>query len=73
VTATTTTQEYSTRVRQAQEILRVEHRYDNSKGRSGGFFKDIEPGVVGLTPGQHLLVFGWILTFGASSRQRLGT
>ncbi len=73
VTATTTTLEYSTRFRQAQTILRVEYRYDNSKGHGGGFFKDLEPGVVGLTPGPHLLVLGWILTFDASSRQRLGT
>ena len=72
VKAMTTTLEHSIRFRQAQTILRVEHRYDNSKGRGGGFFKDLEPGVVGLTPGQHLLVFGWILTFDASPRQRLG-
>jgi hypothetical protein len=64
---------HSTRFRQAQAIMRLEHRYDNSKGRGGGFFKDLEPGVVGLAPGQHLLIFGWILTFDASSRQRLGT
>jgi hypothetical protein len=72
VKAMTTSLEYSTRFRQAQAILRVEHRYDNSKGPGGGFFKDVEPGVVGLTPGQHLLVFGWILTFDASSRKTLG-
>jgi hypothetical protein len=72
VTAMTTSLEYSTRFRQARAIVRVEHRYDNSKGRRGGFFKDLEPGVVGLTPGQHLLVFGWILTFDASPRRRPG-
>ena len=72
VKAMTTTLEHSIRFRQAQTILRVEHRYDNSKGRGGGFFKDLEPGVVGLTPGQHLLVFGWILTIDASPRQRPG-
>ncbi len=73
VKATTTTLEYSGRFRKSQAILRVEHRYDNSKGSGGGFFKDLEPGLLGLTPGQHLLVFGWILTFDVSSRQRLGT
>jgi hypothetical protein len=32
-------------------ILRIEHRYDHSKGNDDGFFKDVEPGVPGLTPG----------------------
>jgi hypothetical protein len=69
VRALTTTVEYRAAFRQSQAILRIEHRYDESKGDEGGFFKDVQPGVVGLTPGQHLVIFGCILTFDASSRR----
>jgi Putative beta-barrel porin-2, OmpL-like. bbp2 len=68
VRAITTTLEYRARFGQPQAIFRLEHRYDNSNGAGGGFYKDVEPGVLGLTPGQHLLVFGWILTFDKPSR-----
>ena len=68
VTAITSTLEYRTSFRRAQAMLRIEHRYDHSKGNGGGFFTDIGPGLVGLTPGQHLLIFGCILTVDASSR-----
>jgi hypothetical protein len=47
----------------------MEHRYDHSTGSGGGFYKDVQPGVVGLTPGQHLLVFAGILTFDAPFRR----
>jgi Putative beta-barrel porin-2, OmpL-like. bbp2 len=69
VRAVTTTVEYRVPYRQTNAILRLEHRYDNSGGRNGGFFKDGEgrPGVVGLTPTQHLLVLGLILTFDSPS------
>jgi hypothetical protein len=70
ITAITTTLEYRVAHRGAQGILRLEHRYDNSQGVAGGFFNDGEvgPGVVGLTPGQHLLTFGLIVTFDSSAR-----
>jgi hypothetical protein len=69
VRAITSTLEYRARFRQSQGIFRLEHRYDQSTGNEGGFFKDVQPDVVGLTPGQHLLVFACILTFDASLRQ----
>ena len=61
VKANTTTLEYRIPYRQAAAILRLEHRVDDSRGPSGGFFKDA--GVGGLTPTQHLLAIGLILTF----------
>lgn len=65
VKAITTTLEYRVPYRQANAIVRLEHRYDDSRGPQGGFFngREIAPGVVGLTPGQHLLTLGVILTF----------
>ena len=72
VEAWTTTVEYRARFRRAQGILRIEHRYDRSKGNGGGFFKDVEPGVLGLTPGQHLFIAGWIFTFDARPRRSVG-
>lgn len=65
VKAVTTTLELRIPYRQANAIFRLEHRYDDSRGPNGGFFHDgeIAPGVVGLTPGQHLLTLGVILTF----------
>lgn len=66
VRAITSTLEYRAAFRESRAILRMEHRYDESKGHDGGFFTDVQPGVVGLTPGQHLIVFGCILTFDAS-------
>lgn len=41
-------------------VLRVEHRFDDSTGVGGGFFKngELRPGVAGLAPGQHLLLLG---------------
>lgn len=67
VKAITTTLELRIPYRQANAILRLEHRYDDSRGPEGGFFHDgvIVPGVVGLRPGQHLLTLGVILTFDA--------
>ncbi len=57
IKAITSTLEYRVPYRKAAAIFRLEHRYDNSHGRSGGFFRG-----TGLTPGQHLLVFGAIFT-----------
>src|SRR2546427_1614577 len=65
VKAVTSTLEYRIPYRQANAIVRLEHRWDDSRGPGGGFFNDGEPrpGVPGLTPAQHLLVVGVILTF----------
>jgi putative OmpL-like beta-barrel porin-2 len=64
IKAFTSTVEYRVPYRWTNTILRLEYRYDDSRGRGGGFFKDgqVQPGVVGLTPTQHLLVFGLIWT-----------
>jgi hypothetical protein len=65
VKAVTTTLEYRIPYRDANAILRLEHRYDDSRGADGGFFRgaEVQPGVVGLTPTQHLLIVGLIFTF----------
>jgi hypothetical protein len=64
IKAVTTTLEYRIPYRWTNTILRLEYRYDDSRGRGGGFFKDgeVQPGVVGLAPTQHLLIFGLIWT-----------
>ena len=64
VKALTSTVEYRTPYRSSNTIIRFEHRWDDSRGREGGFFRgrEINPGVVGLTPSQHLLIFGLIFT-----------
>jgi len=64
VKAVTTTLEYRIPYRQASTILRLEHRYDDSRGPQGGFFRgaEVPPGVIGLTPTQHLLIFAVIFT-----------
>lgn len=58
VKAMTTTLEYRVPYQRANAILRLEHRFDDSRGKEGGFFKD-----GGIKPDQHLLVFGLIVTF----------
>jgi hypothetical protein len=65
IKAVTTTVEYRIPYRQMNTILRLEHRWDDSRGPGGGFFGngEMRPGVVGLTPTQHLLVFALIVTF----------
>ena len=65
VKAITTTLEYRIPFRQTNTILRLEHRWDDSRGPDGGFFRGAEvlAGVVGVTPAQHLLTFGLIFTF----------
>lgn len=64
VVALTTTVEYKLPYKSSNTIFRLEHRYDRSTGPDGGFFrgKVVSPGVVGLTPSQHLLVFATIFT-----------
>jgi hypothetical protein len=61
VKAITSGLEYRIPFHQAQGIVRVEHRYDNSRGSGGGFFDDGRAGAVGLTPGQHLLAIAMML------------
>jgi putative OmpL-like beta-barrel porin-2 len=65
VAAITTTVEYKLPYKSSNTIFRLEHRYDRSNGPEGGFFRgrEVSPGVIGLTPGQHLLVFATIFTF----------
>ena len=71
VKAITTTLEYRMPYRWANTILRLEHRFDDSRGKDGGFFTDgeVSPGVVGLKPTQQLLVFGLIFTFDSPSQR----
>jgi hypothetical protein len=68
IKAVTSTLEYRIRYRQANAMVRLEHRWDDSRGPGGGFFNDgeVRPGVPGLTPAQHLLALGVILTFDSS-------
>jgi hypothetical protein len=70
IAAVTTTVEYRVPYKRMQAILRLEHRYDHSRGLGGGFFNDgdVRPGVPGLRPGQHLLIGGVIVTFDSSTR-----
>jgi len=65
VKAITTSLEYRIPYKQTNTILRLEHRYDDSRGPDGGFFRgaEVRPSVIGLTSTQHLLIFGMILTF----------
>jgi len=65
VKAITSTVEYKFPYKWMTTVVRVEHRYDESTGVGGGFFKngEIRPGVIGLTPGQHLLLLGVLLSF----------
>jgi len=68
IKAVTSTLEYRIPYRQATAIVRLEHRWDDSRGPGGGFFRDgeLSPGISRLTPGQHLLGLGVILTFESS-------
>jgi hypothetical protein len=65
VTAITTTLEYKLPYKSSNTIIRLEHRYDHSTGPDGGFFRGhvVSPGLIGLTPGQHLLILATIFTF----------
>lgn len=70
VKAVTTSLEYRLPVPRANAIMRLEHRFDDSRGPQGGFFHDgqVSPGVLGLKPTQHLLGFALIVTFDSSFR-----
>ena len=71
VKAVTSTVEYRVPYKRAAAIFRLEHRFDDSRGPVGGFFRgrEISPGIVGTTPQQHLLVFGAILTWDSPFRR----
>jgi hypothetical protein len=71
VKAITTTLEYRVPSKGSQAIVRFEHRYDDSRGVTGGFFEDRElrPGAVNVIPGQHLLNVALIATFDSSARE----
>lgn len=71
VKAITTTLEYRVPYRRAQTIVRLEHRFDDSRGSGGGFFDDgeVRPGVIGLTPRQNLLAIAVILTFDSATHR----
>lgn len=64
IKAVTSTLEYRIPYRWTNTIARLEYRFDDSRGKGGGFFKDgqVFPGVDALTPSQHLLIFGLIFT-----------
>jgi hypothetical protein len=65
IRAVTTTAEYKVPYKWTNMIVRLEHRYDESTGANGGFFKgnDTAPGVIGLTAAQHMILAGVIWTF----------
>src|SRR5216684_5646671 len=65
VKAVTGTLEYKLSYRKTNTIARLEYRFDDSTGKGGGFFRgaEVSPGVIALTPTQHLLIFGLILGF----------
>jgi len=65
IKAVTGTLEYKLSYRKTNTIARLEYRFDDSRGRGGGFFRgaELSPGVIALTPTQHLLIFGLIFGF----------
>ncbi|WP_447978763.1 outer membrane beta-barrel protein [Candidatus Nitrospira bockiana] len=65
IRAITATVEYRLAAGRANTMVRLEYRHDESRGPGGGFFVDgeIRPGVIGLTPAQHLLILALIWTF----------
>jgi hypothetical protein len=65
IKALTTTLEYRFPYRKTNTIARLEYRLDDSRGAGGGFFRgaEISPGVIALTPTQHLLILGLIFGF----------
>jgi hypothetical protein len=65
VKAVTSTVEYTLPYQWTRAMVRMEHRYDESTGVGGGFFRNGENrfGVPRLAAGQHLLLIGLLLTF----------
>ena len=71
VKAFTSTVEFRKALGEAQAIVALEYRVDDSRGPGGGFFTepDVRPGVPGLTPVQHLFGIALILTFDGTLRR----
>lgn len=65
VKALTGTLEYHVPYRRTNTIVRLEYRFDDSRGPGGGFFR--AGTVPGLTPTQHLLGVGLIFTLDAQA------
>jgi len=65
IKAITTTADYRLPYKLTNTIVRLEYRYDESRGPDGGFFRNgqVAPGVVGLTPAQHMIIVAAIWTF----------
>jgi Putative beta-barrel porin-2, OmpL-like. bbp2 len=65
VKAITTTVDYRIPFKSSTTIFRLEHRFDDSRGPDGGFFRgaEVRPGVIGITPNQHLLIFALMFSF----------
>lgn len=65
VRAITSTLEYKVPYDWMNATFRLEHRYDESTGVQGGFFKNgnFSNGEPMLTPGQHLIFFALLWTF----------
>ncbi|MBL8075264.1 MAG: porin [Nitrospira sp.] len=65
VKAMTSTVEYKLPYKRTNSVVRVEHRYDDSTGVGGGFFRngDVRPGVASIASDQHLFLLGLLLTF----------
>ncbi len=65
VKAITSTVEYTVPYKWTNMVVRGEHRYDDSTGVGGGFFKNggTRPDVVGLSREQHLLLLGVLVSF----------
>lgn len=71
IKAVTTTVAYRFPCRRTATIVRLEHRYDDSRGGpTAGFYRGRETAsrVVPLVPGQHLLIFGISFAFDAQTR-----
>jgi hypothetical protein len=63
VKAMTTTVEYAVPFGWTNSRMRLEHRWDESTGAGGGFFKRNDTGPTGLTASQHLLIMALLWTF----------
>jgi len=71
VKAFTSAVEFQKPLGDAQAIVTLEYRVDDSRGPGGGFFTgpDVRPGVPGLTPVQQLFGIAFIVTFDGTLRR----
>jgi Putative beta-barrel porin-2, OmpL-like. bbp2 len=71
VKAFTSAVEFQKTLGDAQAIVALEYRVDDSRGPGGGFFTepDVRPGVPALTPVQHLFGIALIVTFDGTLRR----